>query len=202
MIKKLLLFGSVAMFFVACNNNQATTDETNANDSTQVETQQADTEEIAKIAIDDFDSLAENYVNKKVQVEGTCVHTCKHGGGKMHLIGSNPDNRLVIMATDESGKFNADMEGSKFIVIGIIEETRIDSAYLANWESEVLAGEEDHKEGIKHKHGAEGDDATEAEEREMKLAQIDGLRKQIAESGKDHLSFYNLKCVSYEEVKE
>jgi hypothetical protein len=105
------------------------------------------------------------------------------------------------MATDESGKFNAEMEGVKFKVIGLVEETRIDSAYLANWEAEVLAGEEDHKEGVKHKHGAEGDNASEAEEKEMKLAQIDNLRQQLAESGKKYLGFYNLKCISYSEVK-
>ncbi len=202
MIKKLLLISTVVAMFSACNNAQVNNNENSTtNDSTEVKAESESTE-IPTVNINNFDSLAAKYVDKRIQVQGTCVHTCKHGGGKMHLVGENPDNRVVVIATDESGKFNADMEGSVFIVVGTVEETRIDSAYLANWEAEILKGEQESEGAIKHKHGAKGDNATEAEEREMKLAQIDNLRQELKESGKDYLGFYNLKCVSYKEVEQ
>jgi len=121
----------------------------------------------------------------------------------MHIVGDNPENRVIIIASDESGKFDAEMEGTKYKVIGKVMETRIDSIYLANWEAEILAGEEGgEKDGVKHNHGSEGDDATEAEEKEMKLMQIDNMRKEIAESGKNHLSSYSVECISYEKIKK
>jgi len=168
-------------------------------------TQDADgTSEIEIINATDFDSLAGDFVNKEVIIEGTCVHTCKHGGGKMHIVGTDPDVRVVVMATDESGKFNADMEGVKYIVTGKVLETRIDSAYLAKWEEELLAGETEGGDGVKHKHGEEGDnvDADAAMELEMKLAQIEEIRNEIKETEKGFLSNFTVECISFEEVKE
>ena len=200
MIKRILVITGFAFLIASCGNNAGNTTEENATDSTVV------TEEFVAVNVVDinkFEEQVEALADQEIVLEGTCVHTCKHGGGKMHIVGDNPENRVVIIATDASGKFNAEMEGTKYKVIGKVIETRIDSVYLANWEAEIIAGEEGgEKEGVKHNHGSEGDEATEAEEKEMKLMQVDNMRKEIAESGKDHLSFYNVECISYEEIKE
>lgn len=200
MIKKLLVISSFAFLIASCGNSVNNTADENNADSTNA------TENILEaniVDINNFEDEVGNFVDKEIVLNGTCVHTCKHGGGKMHIVGDNPDNRVVIIATDESGKFNAEMEGTNYKVIGKVVETRIDSIYLANWETEIIAGEEGGaKEGVKHNHGNEGDHATDAEEIELKLMQVDEMRKEIKESGTDHLSFYNVECVSIEEIKE
>jgi len=205
MIKRILVITGFAFLIASCGNNADNTTNGNTIDSTSVtEATNVDKTEAENIVdINKFEDEAGNYVNNNIVIEGTCVHTCKHGGGKMHIVGDDPESRVVIIATDASGKFNAEMEGTKYKVIGKVIETRIDSAYLANMEAEILAGEEGgEKEGVKHNHGSEGDNATPAEEKEMKLMQVDNMRKELAESGKDHLSFYNIECVSYEPIKE
>ena len=197
-MRKYLFLIIPAFMLFSCENVQKAEGDADVTDSTVTE----QITEYQTINASDFDSLAGNFVDQEVMIEGTCVHTCKHGGGKMHIVGDNPDNRVVIMATDESGKFNADMEGTKYHVVGKVLETRIDSAYLANWEAELLAGDTEGGDGVKHKHGEEGDNADEAMELEMKLAQIEDIRKEIAESEKAYLSNFTLECISFEEVKE
>jgi len=196
-MKKYLFLFIPALMLFSCQNGQNNNEITATEDST-ITTQKADYQ---LINASDFDSLAGNFVGEEIMIEGTCVHTCKHGGGKMHIVGDNPDNRVVIMASDASGKFNADMEGTKYHVIGKVLETRIDSAYLAKWEEEVLAGESENGDGVKHKHGEEGDNADAAMELEMKLAQIDDIRTEVAKSEKGYLSNFSIECISYEEVK-
>ena len=200
MIKRILVITGFAFLIASCGNNAENATDENSTDSTAV------TEEVAVeniVDINKFEEEVEKFAGQEISIEGTCVHTCKHGGGKMHIVGDNPESRVVIIATDESGKFDAEMEGIKYKVLGKVVETRIDSIYLANWEAEILAGEEGgEKEAVKHNHGHERDDASEAEEQEMKLMQVDEMRKQIEESGKDHLSFYNVECISFEEIKE
>jgi len=197
-MRKYLFLIIPAFMLFSCENPQNADAGADGTDTTATE----QTEELQVINASDFDSLAENFIDQELVIEGTCVHTCKHGGGKMHIVGTNPDVRVVVMATDESGKFNADMEGTKYLVTGKVLETRIDSAYLAKWEEEVLAGETEGGDGVKHKHGEEGDNADAAMELEMKLAQIDEIRKEVAESEKGYLSNYTVECVSFEEIKE
>ena len=193
-MKKYLFLIVPAFMLFSCQNGE-NTETTDAETTEQVA-------ELSTIDINNFDATASDFTEKTIVIEGTCVHTCKHGGGKMHIVGDNPDNRVVIMATDESGKFNADMEGIKYNIVGKIIETRIDSAYLAKWEEEVLAGDTEGGDGVKHKHGEEGDNADEAAELEMKLAHIDEIRTEIEATEVGYLSDFHIDCTSFEEIKE
>jgi len=142
-MKKLLLSLAVASFlWISCDNQEP------ANQDEQ-------TEKVADAApkaldINKFDEMADALVNQVVEVTGTCMHTCKHGGTKMFISGTNPDFRLKVMATDESGNFNLEMEGNDYTVIGVLDEYRMDMAELDKMEADVLA---DHPEieDMKHK---------------------------------------------------
>lgn len=163
-----------------------------------------------KIDINNFDAEAEGLANKVVEVTGTVVHTCKHGGTKMFITGNDPDYRLKVTATDESGNFNLEMEGNDYAVIGILDEYRIDMAELDKMEAEVLA-ENPQVEDMKHgKDNGEGSEHTDHEgdsHQEVEgscateLAQIAELREQVKETGKGYISFYSILAKSYNEVK-
>jgi len=91
--------------------------------------------------------------------------------------------------------FDEALVGSRLQVLGILKEERIDEKYLNEWEAEVLAPEENHEAGLH-----EGTKGHEDQPREAKLEQINVLREQIIESGSDHLSFYSIEAVSFEEI--
>jgi hypothetical protein len=131
MRKLLWSLAVVAFFMVSCNN-----------DTQSIQNQTTEKSGVVApkvIDINNFDADAEGLGDQLVEVSGTVVHTCKHGGTKMFITGNDPDFRLKIMATDESGNFNLEMEGSDYSVVGILDEYRVDMAELDRLEAEVLA---------------------------------------------------------------
>lgn len=170
-----------------------------------------------KIDINNFDEMAGELANQLIEIEGTVMHTCKHGGTKMFISGNDPDFRVKIMATDESGNFNMEMEGSDYAVIGILDEYRVDNAELDRLEAEVLSGDDEGEEEMKHKGNGEGDsehvDHGEGEgdmvaeeegscEIQGQLDQIRALRDELKDSGKEYLSFFSIQAKSFKAIEE
>jgi hypothetical protein len=202
-MRKLLLSLAVVAFFMVSCNNEAQPDRDQNSEKSEVVAPKV-------IDINNFDTEAEGLGDQLVEVTGTVVHTCKHGGTKMFITGNNPDFRLKITATDESGNFNLEMEGSDYTVVGILDEYRVDMAELDKMEADVLAENpqiEDMKHGKANGEGNdhadhEGDDHQEVEGScEAELAQIADLRAQVEATGKGYLSFYSILAKSYKEAK-
>lgn len=214
MIKKVLFLFVFAAFMISCNNTQ--------NPSADAENMDQEVNaELVTLAIVDFDNQAGNYVGKEVQLSGLVNHTCKHGGKRMFLIDPETEQTVKIEAGENITSFDAELEGSEVIVTGIINELIIDEAYLIEWESEIeeemlQATEEEETEiaeGVEEGEHAEGEGEGEHEhaggglgekadmgEHISGLEKIENYRQQIKESGKDHLSFYSIECISFEVI--
>ncbi len=183
MTKKLFVFAALAIIFAACNT--ATSDQ---NQST----------ELAVITCEEFSTSPDKYVGQEVMIEGTAVHVCAHGGKRMFIIGEDPDERIKITTGDEIEAFDVEMEGSDVSIIGVVDELRVDEAYLASWENEILADTPESE--LKIHSGEEGHESHE-DDKEAEFEQVNDLRAQLKESGKDHLSFYSIVATEYEEKK-
>ncbi len=149
-----------------------------------------------QITVEEFSDKAGDLVGQEVAVSGTVVHVCKHGGKRMFIMNEDQDVRIKITSGEGMAAFNTDMEGSDVAVKGIIEELRIDEDYLQNWENELNAekgGDSEHKIHT----GEEGHEEHEGDV-EHELEQISNYRDMLKESGKDHLSFYNIACIEYQ----
>jgi hypothetical protein len=201
MMKKLFLFAIVAVLFAACGNQP----QKNA-DATQ-DTAQEEVAELIKLAPSDFEAKAEELVGKHVNMEGTVVHVCSHGGKRMFIVDETSDARIKIEIEDESddAAFQTELQGAVVSVEGIVSELRIDEAYLAEWVAEIEAAiaegaEEEHQDHEKGVHlGEEGhENSTQNED----LDRVASLREQIAESGSDHISFFSLTYVSHDILEE
>lgn len=176
-MKKTLIFFAALFFLAACGTQQS--------------------REFPKVTFDltELESMAPNYVGQEITLSGTIDHVCKHGGGRMFLVGSNPSARIRIDAGDNI-KFDAAWEGKTAFVTGILEELRIDSAYLAKWEQEVLEKKGgDHSAGVHM--GEAGHEKAEEGDIEAELQRIADFRTTLLDSGKGHLSFFSIKCTSY-----
>jgi len=183
MIKKLFLLTLPCIFLLA-SCNQATK---------EAETKKADTATVAVLTF--FDS-AVNHVEKTIRIEGTVVHTCKHGGKRMFLVDGVDSIRVEITAGNNIPKFDESLIGSRVKVLGVLKEERVDAKYLNEWEAEVLKPAEDHSTGLHT--GAKGH---EDKGKQEKLEEINSLRTDLKNSGKDHLSFYSVEAISYTVVK-
>ena len=185
MTKKLFVLAALAIVFAACN-------------STSTDQNQADTKEIATITCEEFSANPDVYVSQEVSIEGTAVHICKHGGKKMFIVGEDPDERIKITTGEEIAVFDVEMEGSNVAIIGVVDELRVDEAYLTNWENEVMA---DNPESEMKIHSGEEGHEDHEDNQLAELEQINDLRAELKESGKDHLSFYSIIATEYEEKK-
>lgn len=188
MFKKLLFVSVAAIALSACNNTPKPVEEAPENQPTEIKAS------IADVAIDSFDSLAPGLVDQNIRIEGTVMHICQHGGKRMFIAGTNPDNRIKVLASEELNAFNAEWEGSLVTVTGILHEQRIDETYLADWEAKLATTEDKpeelHKGEPGHEH-QEGDD-------NAALKQIEDLRLELKESGKEYLSFFSIEATQAE----
>lgn len=145
--------------------------------------------EVISITFDEFKTNPENYVDKLVKVDGTCIHTCKHGGKKMHIVGEDPDFSIKVTASETVAMFDKALEGSRLSVEGIVKAQIVNEDYLNNWEAELKKDIETQEET-----GGEVN-----EEHHESLGQIENMRKELKESGKEQISYYSIECKSFEE---
>jgi hypothetical protein len=194
---KKIIFSIIMLTIVAVGCQNATEKvENNQNDSLT-----AVVDEVALISVADFDQEAGNYVGKKIQMEGTIDHVCKHGGQRAFLVNTDSESRIKLTPDETLAAFNTEMEGNQVVIVGVVEEQRIDEAYIMEWEQEIKSGivaaddkgEGSHLGGNVEK-GGEGADINE------EMEKVNNLRKMLEDSGSDHLSFYSVMCSSLKEV--
>ncbi|MCX6284290.1 MAG: OB-fold nucleic acid binding domain-containing protein [Bacteroidetes bacterium] len=183
MIKKLLLLVIPCLFLLAsCNMGTKT-----------AELKKADT---VTLAVKSFIDSAAKYVEKPIRIEGTVLHTCKHGGKRMFLVDGTDSIRVEVTTGANIAKFDESLIGSHVKVLGILKEEKVDAKYLNEWEAEVKKPAENHETGIHS--GAKGHEDQGTKET---LDNINSLRNDLKKSGKDHLSFYSIEAISYTVVK-
>lgn len=193
----IILLTVIALFTMSCEDVQNNTESSNSKNAVVV------ADEIAIINVADFDNEAGNYVGKKIQLEGTVDHICKHGGQKLFLVSDKSDVRIKVTPDEEIAAFNAELEGDNIVLVGIVEEQRIDEDYIREWEEEIKSGidmgddkgEGSHLGGKMEKGGIDADTKEE-------MKKIDNLRDMLNKSENNYLSFYSVLCTSYKTVDD
>lgn len=190
-IKSFLILAT-ALVMVACGGNTS-----NKSNNEEAEAVAATAMEIDALLAD-----AEKLAGTEVEIEGICTHICSHGGRKIFLMGSD-DTKTIRIEAGELGAFDQKCVNSIVKVKGILNEERIDEAYLKQWEAlnAANAAEEhgDGEAGCSTEKAARGETGNTVEER------IAGFRARIAErkaaEGKEYLSFYFVLATAYEVVE-
>jgi len=178
-------------------------------------------QELMPVTVNEIISDAGPFIDQAVTINGTVVHVCRHGGQRMFIIGEQGEDRVRITTGEDIAEFDIELEGETVEVTGIVKELIIDETYLAEWEEEIMEGSQHdrgkgHEGGVGHdvqnvdgdagnlsgegKQEAEGGNAES--DIEAKLAQIQKVRDEIAESGKGHLSDYWIETVSFKVIRE
>jgi hypothetical protein len=149
-----------------------------------------------KVTVASFQKQADTLIERHVIIEGTVLHTCKHGGKRMFLVDGNDSVSVEVTTGPTITKFDESLIGSRLRITGILKEERIDAKYLNDWENEVKKPQENHETGIHT--SAKGHEDQGMNE---KLEQIKELREELRKSGKDHLSNFSIEAGKYDEIK-
>lgn len=163
--------------------------------------EQASAEEVTTAALEVDQVLADpdSLVGDTIEIEGICTHICKHGGGKIFLMGSDDTKTLRIEAGEPIGSFPQETVNSIVRVTGVLVEDRIDEDYLAQWEAQIA----DQAKEAQGEGGCAADMKANAEaEANTVRERIANFRTRIAErtekEGKPYVSLYHMEGLSYE----
>ena len=163
--------------------------------------EQASAEEVTTAALEVDQVLADpdSLVGDTIEIEGICTHICKHGGGKIFLMGSDDTKTLRIEAGEPIGSFPQETVNSIVRVTGVLVEDRIDEDYLAQWEAQIA----DQAKEAQGEGGCAADMKANAEaEANTVRERIANFRTRIAErterEGKAYVSLYHMEGLSYE----
>ncbi|WP_297238193.1 hypothetical protein [uncultured Porphyromonas sp.] len=170
-------------------------------DNSNKNKEQASAEEVTPAALEVDQVLADpdSLVGDTIEIEGICTHICKHGGGKIFLMGSDDTKTLRIEAGEPIGSFPQETVNSIVRVTGVLVEDRIDEDYLAQWESQVA----DQAKETQSEGGCAADMKANAEAATNSVRErIANFRSRIAErtekEGKPYVSLYHIEGLSYE----
>ena len=147
------------------------------------------------LTVDELMANGDAYANKNITLKGTVTHVCRHGGQRLFIIGSDPENRLKITTGPAISEFNIELEGSEIEISGKLDEERIDKNYLDTWEQEVTS-----KKNDEHSEDVGIHDGDHASDQNQELEKIKKYREKIETAGKDYISFYSVVCDSYKEL--
>ena len=114
----------------------------------------------------------------------------------MFLVDGTDSIRIEVTTGPKIAKFDDALVGSRVRVYGTLKEERIDAKYLNEWEAEVKGPVENHNVGVHT--GAKGHEDQGVKD---KLDQINAMREDLKNSGKDHLSFYSIEADHFTEMK-
>ena len=163
--------------------------------------EQASAEEMTPAALEVDQVLADpdSLVGDTIEIEGICTHICKHGGGKIFLMGSDDTKTLRVEAGESIGTFPQETVNSIVRVTGVLVEDRIDEDYLAQWEAQIA----DQAKEAQGEGGCAADMKANAEaEANTVRERIANFRTRIAErterEGKAYVSLYHMEGLSYE----
>lgn len=179
----LTLLMIAAVFAISCTNTK-----TNKTDNSEQKTEVCP----PSISVDSFLVIAANNVNKELTVKGTIDHVCKHGGKRVKIFSNCPSKSIHGEAGEGIGAFKAELEGSDICLTGTVIETRIDMAYVDEWEAKVQKAIEENTEeaDMEHKKGVD---------HHAKLEQIKKHREEIEASENGYIAFYALEVTKYTE---
>jgi hypothetical protein len=138
----------------------------------------------AALTLAKFMEQPEQFIDKKIVLEGTVTHVCKHGGKRLHLTDTETNDRMKVELGENMPAFARELEGANIIVTGMLRETRIDKQYLDEWEQEVLA-----------EQSGEHEDAGHVDPQGLQA--VNAKREELAASGKPYLSMWHVECISY-----
>lgn len=197
MLKKLTVVALAVLLLASCSGEKA---------AEQADQNTAEKAAPAKeMTIADFNAHAGDLVDQTVVLTGTVDHVCKHSGKRLFIFGETPQERVKVESGPDISTFDVALEGSDIRVTGKVLELRIDEAYLDAWANEETGSDNctaDVQPGEEAAAKVAEEAAAKADQPSAAMSQIDGLRKQLADSGRDFLGFYSLECVSFQELEQ
>ena len=127
-----------------------------------------------------------------LSVKGFCVDVCLQGANHITLVSDDSLQAINVIADEDLVSFDEGLKYSYVTVEGVLNEQRVDSVFLADWEYRL-------DESLKAPDG--GNPEAVAVLKEQITALRDSIAARFARTGKNYWSNYTIEAYSYEPEK-
>ena len=86
------------------------------------------------LTVDSLLSVQDRLIGDTIYLEGFCVDVCGHGSTHVTLLGSDSTKVLNVEAGRQLASFGKDALNRNLRVKAVVEEQRVDEAFLSDWE--------------------------------------------------------------------
>ena len=86
------------------------------------------------LTVDSLLSAQDRLVGDTVYLQGFCVDVCGHGSTHVTLLGSDSTKVVSVEADRQLASFSKEALNNNLRVKAVIEEQRVDEAFLSDWE--------------------------------------------------------------------
>ena len=124
-----------------------------------------------------------------LSVKGFCVDVCLQGANHITLVSDDSLQAINVIADEDLVSFDEGLKYSYVTVEGVLNEQRVDSVFLADWEYRL-------DESLKAPDG--GNPEAVAVLKEQITALRDSIAARFARTGKNYWSNYTIEAYSYE----
>lgn len=138
------------------------------------------------VAIDKLLGNAEKNVGKEVFIEGMVNHTCRHSGRRCFLVNEDESLSIRVEAGGDIKSFNQELIGNTIRVKGVLQEKRISTAYIDEFEAKVKE-QKDTEQGGEHCNA--------------QMQNIKKMRNWMKQHSKEYYPVYFVEGESYEVVE-
>lgn len=107
-MKKLLFLFAVVTLISACNRGQ--------------EKSAAKAEEVSTVTVSQILADPAALLDKQVSVTGMVTHVCKHGGQKLFIIDTDPEQQVRVNVGEGIPEFDVALEGSTVTFKGVFKK--------------------------------------------------------------------------------
>ena len=133
-------------------------------------------------------SIEQMEAGDTLSVHGFCTDVCNSGASHITLAGEDTTQMIAAVASRELGSFDETIKYQYVTVECILNEQKVDRAFLDNWEYRL-------DESLK---GPNGNPPAVAQLKEQIAALRDSIDARFARCGKEYYSNYTLEVISYE----
>ena len=140
-MKNIALSLFFAILIVACVAREAKEKKSAAKQTTAACCSASADTTVLAISVDEMLANPGMYIDKKVELSGMVVHTCKKSGKKMFMTGSNDSIYVKVEAGDKISQFDPSLEGNIVIASGILTVITIEEEHQEHAEGENCASE-------------------------------------------------------------
>ena len=158
------------------------------------------TEPAPVVAVKDYLKDPKAYAGKRIVLQGFVTEVCRKKGcwALLHDTDSEAKGQVRVKQDEDGSTFKPflpELQGRTILVTSDVKETRVDGAYLDNWEKTVKAAKE--KAAKEAATGAAKGGAEEADEYDAILKRIAEYRERLAKSERGYLSSYSLAALEW-----